>query len=289
MDEHQHLNEQTDATVKAPVDCYEKHGPKFADCETESGWDCCFIGTAEDLDAPIDPVPDPVDCYKTFGPNFADCQREWGWDCCYVDDDAIQTNIDPLKDYDKPVSTPVVSDDQCTLNFGVRWYDCQRGYGLDCCLIDDVDQKDPTLWDHDWTVAESESESATSPTNNDVDIEDDCAQAWGPKYCDCGRGFGLDCCLVDDGTLPTHEGEMKKHQMEMNKNGASNSHVLRWLVLLAMMSFVVTKLVGRKNSNRRSFPRSGGKKFSAIPKDDDEFDGDGDSDSDSDIELKPLI
>jgi hypothetical protein len=257
-----------DDTGKAPVDCYKTYGPKFVDCETESGWDCCFIGTAEDLNSPTDPVAsnnDPIDCYKTYGPSF----------------------VDPLKDYDKPVSMPansgsennhqVVSDDQCALNFGVRWYDCQRGYGLDCCLIDDVDQKDQTLWTHEWT---------------ENTVEDGCAQVWGPGYYDCQRGYGLDCCVVDNGHLPTHDGEMHK-QSEMNKSAVvgrddTSLHVLRWLVLIAMMAFVVITLVGRaygggnNNKNRRFLPRSGENPFSAIPEDDDE-------DGDSDIELKPLI
>jgi len=285
-------NNDQDDTGKARVDCYKTYGPKFVDCETESGWDCCFVGTAEDLDAPTDPLiavsnKDPVDCYKTFGPNLADCQREWGWDCCFVDDpdDDGETKVDPLKDYDKPVSVPAVSDDQCALNYGARWYDCQRGYGLDCCLVDGVDQKDQTLWDHDWTTA-TETATATATATSTNDVDDYCAQIWGPEFYDCGRGYGLDCCVVDNGNLPTHDGEMMK-QMKMNKD--ASSHVLRWFVLMAMMAFVVIKLVGRNsnnsNSNRRSFPRSGGKTFSAIPDDDDELDGD----SDSDIELKPLI
>lgn len=289
------MMEQTDH-----VDCQETYGPNFTICQTESGLECCFVGEPAD---PIEINKDPLDCTQKYGSKFEDCERDWGWDCCMVDEfplengetEARTENLEPIDCYktlgeqfadcqtelgwdccfvgeemDGTEESKPVGPSTCSVALGPEFTDCGMGYGLDCCYVDDgkvkhtheeTNDKENDVLKHFTPIYESHEALS-------------CAEQLGTNFTDCGRGFGLDCCYIDDGHF------LHSHHMagDLPQNGPGGAGVLRWLVLVAVVAFMgISK--AQRNAKSRSSVRP------KIPQDDDEFD----ESNDDEIELKPLI
>lgn len=265
--------ESTEGKNENPIDCVKNHGDKFEDCERDWGWDCCM------KDDPLNLVggnksgqtvtvnKEPIDCTKIHGPRFQDCETKLGWDCCFVGD--------PLDDNE---SMPVYKGPPtCSEMMGPEFVDCGEGYGLDCCYVDDG------VFKHDKEHGKQSGPIKDSGALKHFEAfykkeeRPSCTQQFGEQWTECGVGFGLDCCYIDDGIL-FHDANVDRAIRKQH-----NLDVLRGVVLLAVVAFVVINRlqVFFSKPSERSSPKSG-KKVTLQ-------DGEDDDDKGDSVELRPLI
>ena len=279
-----------------PIVCQEKHGHKFAPCQTESGADCCIIGDAYESTTPSTENKDRVDCFKTWGPKFEDCERDWGWDCCMTDlalksattnqeDSTVsrpenKERVDCFKTYGERfadcetelgwdccfVGTEIGNETAyegpatCSKELGPEFRDCGEGYGLDCCYVDDG------VFKHDMNNSK-DSGALKNFTPFYENGDKTCAEQFGSNFTDCGRQFSLDCCYIEGYT-------------KYVKIGGGYSH--RWFLPTAVVALVAIYRLQRKSKSSRASPNL---RKAVIPEDDEEDD---DENGDN-VELRPLI
>ena len=297
------------------TNCETDYGEQFTACQTNNGWECCFIG--ETIANSQDNLQ-RIDCFDTYGEQFEDCERDWGWDCC-MKDDVLTANLansasTPIEYNEEPIDCfqkygekfqdcqtamgwdcCVVGDEldesdlqlsfqtttnTCSQELGPEFTDCGHGYGLDCCYIDDGEFK------HDHNHASKSTNLTDSGSLKHFDAfyanqeRKSCVEQFGANFTDCGNTHGLDCCYIDDGVL--------FYDHSMHGGGHSNgdaASVLRGLVVTAMIAFVVISRVQRGTSGRsRSRGSAGVGKPRKVYDDEDE-----DSNNGDEVELKPLI
>jgi len=95
-----------------------------------------------------------------------------------------------IKDTNEPID--------CFKVLGPKYEDCETIWGVpDCCSIDDVD--DMFAINSNTNSAFENSSGDLTDTGDKVDPADpvDCFKVYGPRFEDCEREWGWDCCFVD--------------------------------------------------------------------------------------------